>query len=117
MEDFIKKIENDVIIIVVNISRATYNDAMIFKKILTHDIIERKFKKIIIDISKCDFIDSTFLGAIVYCKRELDKLGGQLRIIQPDNNFGISLERTSILEVLKSYNTIELAMESFNFNV
>ena len=113
-EGLYKKISNDVVIEIVNISYATYRDSITFKKILTEDIVDRKFKKVIIDISKCEFIDSTFLGAIIFARRELDKLGGKLRIIQPDNGFNTLLEKTPAFELLKTYDTLELAMENFN---
>jgi len=46
MEDFEKKIEKDVIIEVVNLSRATWKEAQIFKKILEEDV-EKKFRKLV----------------------------------------------------------------------
>ena len=65
MKDFEQNIQNGVVIEKVNLSRATFNDAQQFKKILTEDIVEKKFRKVIIDISQCDFVDSTFLGAMI----------------------------------------------------
>jgi len=114
MNDFEKKVQSDVIIEVVNLTRATYKEALQFKKILTEDIVEKKLKKVVIDISQCDFVDSTFLGAMIFAKRRMDEIGGQLRVIQPKNTFGAFLERTPILEVMEPHDSLEKAMLSFN---
>ena len=64
MLDFEKQSSGEVLIEKVNLLRATTVEASIMKKRLFDDIHLYK-KKIIVDISKCDFIDSSFLGAMV----------------------------------------------------
>lgn len=113
MEDFTKKIVNGVVVEVVNLSRATYNDALQFKKILNEDINEKKFKKVVIDISRCDFVDSTFLGAMIFAKRSMNAIGGELRVVQPQSPFGAFLERTPILETLEPHESLEKAIMNF----
>lgn len=112
MEDFEKKIEKDVVIEVVNLSRATWREAIEFKKILEEDV-EKKFRKLVVDISKCEFLDSTFLGTLVYAKRALNKIGGDLKIIEPPSVFKVLREKTSTLQVFDSYKSLEEAVNSF----
>jgi anti-anti-sigma factor len=113
MSNFIQTVEGDIIIEKVNLTRATLKEAISFKEILQNDI-EKKFKKIVIDISQCEFVDSTFLGALIFALREMNKAGGQLKIIQPSELFKAFLERTMVFESLKPFVSIEEAKASFN---
>lgn len=116
MEDFEQKIEQDVVIEVVNLTRATYKEANEFKKILQDDI-EKKFKKLVVDISQCDFLDSTFLGTLVLAQKSMNKIGGHLKIIEPPSTFRVLREKTSTLHVFETYKSLEEALKSFNNNV
>ena len=64
MEDFGKIVIKDIVVEIVNLSRATYKEAGEFKKILNEDY-EKRYRKLIVDIRQCEFIDSTFLGVLV----------------------------------------------------
>jgi anti-sigma B factor antagonist/stage II sporulation protein AA (anti-sigma F factor antagonist) len=112
MEDFEKKIEKDIVVEVVNLSRATWKEAIEFKKILEEDV-EKKFRKLIVDISQCEFLDSTFLGALVLAKKSLNKIGGELKIVEPPSVFKVLREKTSTLQVFDTYKSLEDAIESF----
>lgn len=112
MEDFEKKIEKDVVIEVVNLSRATWKEAIQFKAILEEDV-EKKFRKLVVDISQCEFLDSTFLGTLVLAKRSINKIGGELKIVEPPSVFKVLREKTSTLQVFDSYKSLEDAVDSF----
>ena len=112
MEDFEKKIQKDVVIEVVNLTRATLKEANQFKKILQEDI-EKKFKKIVIDISQCEFLDSTFLGTLVLAKKSMNRIGGELKIVEPASVFKVLLEKTSTLQVFDTYKSLDDAVSSF----
>ena len=79
MEFFREEIE-DVIVITVNLKRATLAEAEEFKQVLINDI-QRGFKKIVVDLASCEFIDSTFLGSLVVSLKKLTGLGGDLRLV------------------------------------
>jgi anti-anti-sigma factor len=112
MEDFEKKIEKDVVIEVVNLSRATWKEAIQFKAILEEDV-EKKFRKLVVDISQCEFLDSTFLGTLVLAKKSINKIGGELKIVEPPSVFKVLREKTSTLQVFDSYKSLEDAVDSF----
>ena len=112
MEDFEKKIEKDVVVEVVNLSRATYKEAVEFKKILEEDV-EKKFRKLVVDISQCEFLDSTFLGTLVLAKKNINKIGGDLKIVEPPSIFKVLREKTSTLEIFDTYQTLDEAVDSF----
>ena len=67
MEDFEQKVIGDVVIEIVHLTRATWKEASQFKLILQTDI-EKKFKMLVVDISRVEFMDSTFLGTLVLAK-------------------------------------------------
>jgi anti-anti-sigma factor len=113
MEDFSKKIVNDVVIEVINLSRATFKEATEFKKILNEDL-EKKFKKIIIDISQCEFMDSTFLGVLVYGQKRISSTGGEIKLIEPASVFQTLLEKTSTLRIFDTHKSLQEAVMSFN---
>lgn len=112
MEDFEQKIEKDVVIEVVNLTRATYKEANQFKKILQEDI-EKRFKKLVIDISQCEFMDSTFLGTLVLAKKSINQIGGDLKIVEPSSVFRTLREKTLTLHVFETYKSLSEAIESF----
>ncbi|QKJ98905.1 MAG: STAS domain-containing protein [Ignavibacteriota bacterium] len=81
-EDFERLHINDIIIQVVNLSRATYKEANVLKKNLDELISAHKQQKIIVDISRCEFIDSTFLGVLVLALKSSAKINGDIRIVK-----------------------------------
>ncbi len=113
MEDFNKKVINDVVVEVVNLSRATYKEATEFKRILNEDL-EKKFKKIVVDISQCEFMDSTFLGVLVYGQKRISTMGGEIKLIEPASVFQTLLEKTSTLRIFDTYKSLSEAVSSFN---
>lgn len=114
MEDFEKIIENDVVIEAVNLVRATYKEAGELKKILEREI-EKGYKKIIIDISECDFIDSTFLGVLVYSLKNIASIGGDIRIVKSDSVLKTLMARLGTLDIFNVYDTVEEAVQSYEF--
>ena len=113
MEDYEQKIEKDVVIEVVNLTRATWKEANEFKQILQEDI-DKKFRKLVVDINQCEFLDSTFLGVLVFAKKSVNRIGGELKIVEPPSVFNALREKTATLKVFDSYKTIDDAINSFN---
>jgi len=116
MEDFEKKICTDVIVEVVNLTRATWKEAGELKKILDEDIL-LKYRRIVIDINKCEFIDSTFVGALVVAQKKITQLGGEIKLVEPLSAIQELLEKAGTLKLFDSYSTQREAIESFSFNL
>lgn len=112
MEDFEQKVYEDVVIEIVHLTRATWKEAAQFKLILQADI-EKKFKKLVVDISAVEFMDSTFLGTLVLAKRNITQIGGDLKLVEPVSVFKALMEKTSTLNIFESYKTIKDAVKSF----
>jgi len=63
----------------VELVRATIKEAEEFKKILTQEI-ESGTRDLIVDLSFCEFIDSTFLGALVVSLKRLLGVNGSMKL-------------------------------------
>jgi anti-anti-sigma factor len=116
MEDFEKKICADVIVEMVNLTRATWKEAGELKKILDEDVL-LKYRRIVVDISKCEFMDSTFLGALVVAQRKITQMCGEIKLVEPLDGMQELLEKAGTLRLFDSYTTQREAIESFSFNI
>jgi anti-anti-sigma factor len=111
MEFFREEIE-EVIVISVNLRRATLVEAEEFKDVLVNDI-QRGFKKIVVDLSACEFIDSTFLGSLVVSLKKLTGLGGDLRLVGFQPAVHSMFELTRMYRVFESFKSTQEAIQSF----
>jgi anti-anti-sigma factor len=110
--DFIKESFGDVVVESVNLSRATLKEAEEFKKVLSQEI-EQGAKKLIVDLSECEFIDSTFLGALVVSLKKVTALGGDLRLIGFQPSVHSMFELTRMYRVFEAFPTKQAAVESY----
>ena len=110
--DFIKETHGDIIIEIVNLPRATLNDADEFKQVLAQEI-EDGARKIIVDLSECEFIDSTFLGALVVSLKKITTLNGDLRLVGFQPAVHSMFELTRMYRVFEAFKTKEDAILSF----
>lgn len=96
----------------VEISRATFRESEEFKKLLNKDIDEGQLK-LIIDLSKCTFIDSTFLSTIVTALKKVSKLGGTLKLAGVHSETQALLDLTGTSKVFEIFASVEEAAQSF----
>jgi anti-anti-sigma regulatory factor len=83
LEAFEKIYVDGVFVIEVNLTRAILNEAIAFRKILEEEI-NSGHTKLVIDLSKCAYIDSTFFGAIIIASKMLINIGYRLKVIEPN---------------------------------
>jgi anti-anti-sigma factor len=110
--DFIREVHGNVIIEVVNLNRATLKEAEDFKKVLLEDITTG-WRNIVVDLSECEFIDSTFLGTLVVSLKKITTLGGDLRLIGFQPAVHTMFELTRLYRVFESFESKEEALNSF----
>ena len=111
-EDFEMLHVNDLVIEVVNLSRATYKEASQLKKNLD-EVIRDNQKKIIVDLSQCEFIDSTFLGVLVLSLKSSAKIGGDVRLVKPAEVVKTLMEKAGTLNVFNLYDSMDEAIRSY----
>jgi anti-anti-sigma factor len=71
-------------------------------------------RKLIVDLSKVEFVDSAGLGSLVGGMRIARQAGGDLRIANPTEQVKMLLSLTSLDQVLKIHPTIEQAFDGFS---
>lgn len=112
LDDFSKQIIWNITIHKINISRATFKEASTFKEILLNDINSDNLK-IIIDLSLCDHIDSSFLGTLVLALKKINRLGGEIKFVIPNPAATTLLKSTGLIDVFNLYQSRDEAIDSF----
>ena len=112
-EFFSKDFVNDILIINVKNSSATTQHADELSKIIQAEIDGNR-KKIVIDLSQCKFVDSVFLGVLIYSSKELKDNNGQMRIVEPAKLSPAIFSISKSLHLLEYYKTREEALTSFS---
>ena len=79
MNAFEMTIRHGILIEKVNLGPATMMEAYEIKDILTDAGFS--FSKIVVDLSSCDYIDSTFMGALVYSYRKIRERNGTIVLV------------------------------------
>ena len=110
---FIQEKYSDILIEVVNVSSATNLYAAEFKEILFKDI-ELGCRKIIVDLSNCDFIDSTFLGALVVSLKKITVCKGHLVLVGLHADVNSMFKMTNLFQIFGSFRTKEDAVKSLS---
>jgi len=111
-EDFSTETINDILIIRLNMMRATIKEAQEFKKNLT-SAIQNGNKKIIIDFTQCSFVDSSIIGVIVTTAKELRNKNGEIKGIIAEGTLLNMFAQTGLERVFKYYPDQQTALLSF----
>ena len=115
MEDFENSYVNDVYIIDVNLTRATINEAAAFRGNV-EEIINSDHSNIVIDLHQCEFIDSTFFGAIIIILKRIKAKGYKLKVVEPANIGEDIFTTRNFRSLFDLYKTREAAIKSFEGN-
>jgi anti-anti-sigma factor len=113
LEDFEKIFVDDVVVIEVKVSRSTMLVAKEFRKIIEEEI-GYGYNRFVIDLSKCEIIDSTFFGVIIMALQKLTDVGGKLKVVEPVNPIEDIFTITNTLRLFNIYKTREDAIKSFD---
>lgn len=107
-----REIRGDVVIEKINIQRATYKEAGDLKSELDKDF-EEGFLKIVIDLSDCKYMDSTFLGVLVKSLKYLSDKGGDIKLAAAHSDAEVLLDLTRMNRVFKLSKTVDEAIAAF----
>ena len=113
MRTFGQEIRGDVIINRVNLLRVTVTEAAELRNLLDEQITIGH-SKIVVDLSQCTHLDSTFIGVLVVIHKELLAKGGELKIVDPLNPAKELFYLTGIAKVFDTFEATEDAVKSFN---
>lgn len=102
--------QDKISIIDVNVPRTSIYLVNDFKELIFKEI-EEGIKNIIVDFTRCDFLDSTFLGVLVVSHKKLFPVNGKIILVINNQNILISLELTRMNKIFDIYPTIEEALD------
>ena len=110
--NLIRSEKKGIILFRVNLIRATLKEAEVFKNMLKKDIDSGK-NKLVIDLSFCEFIDSTFLGTIVISLKKVTAIGGDIKLVGFQPAVRSMFELTRISKVFETFESTDEALSSF----
>lgn len=108
-----EKLIGDVFVEVVNLDRGTVTEANTLKEILEERIAGGSCK-FVVDISICEFIDSTFLGVLVNSLKKAVKAGGDLKLVGFQPAVHAMFELTRLYRVFETFRDEHSAVKSFS---
>lgn len=103
----------DIFVETVNLDRGTITEADTLKEILENRIAGGS-SKFVVDISMCEFIDSTFLGVLVNSLKKAVKAGGDLKLVGFKPAVHSMFELTRLYRVFESFKDVQSAIKSFS---
>lgn len=102
----------DVIVEIINVERASVKEANELKERLT-DAIDEGYKQIIVDLSECDFVDSSFLGVLVSSLKKVANLEGDLKLVGFRPAVRSMFELTRLFRVFETFTNLQEAVKSY----
>ncbi len=100
----------------VNLEKATFQEAIEFKSMID-DEIDQGYINIIISLNGCESVDSAFVGVLVVIWKKVRSKGGSLKLVKEGKFDHSVLHLTGAIEIFEKYDSIPLALESFNIPV
>ena len=97
------------LVIQLNVRRATADIASTIKERLLAEIKSGSIK-IIISLNYVEFVDSSFLGALVAGLKQINLKGGELKIVGLHPHVRVTFELTRLDQMIQIYKTVEEAM-------
>ena len=112
--DVFEKISVDgVFVIVVHLISPTLLEANEFNEIIKEQVSFGQ-KRLVVDLSMCEHIDSTFLGELIKSFKKMTYIGGALRIVEPAVPAQDIFTSTDTLRLFDLFKTREDAIKSFD---
>lgn len=112
VRDFVFTEYADITIIKLNLKRATLVESKKLRPYLD-DLIDKGYGKIIVDLTECNLIDSTFWGMLIYAQKRIHYLDGSIRLVYNFEKHSTLTIVTGIYKIFKMYKDIPTALDSF----
>jgi anti-anti-sigma factor len=109
--NFKKERHEDILVEIVKAKEIDFNKTMHFKDVLEEDISEG-YSNILVDLSECDSIDSSFLGMLVQANKMLKLNNGHLKIIGLNASSDNILIFSGFTKLFQVFNNKHLAIQS-----
>lgn len=80
---------------------------------LLHKLIDEGRNKVVLDLSKVDWMNSSGLGILISGLTTVRRAGGELRLAQVTDKIQSLLTITKLITIFKAYDSVEEAIQSF----
>ena len=104
--------EEDILIVTVEDERATVEFSTVLKQELLEKI-EEDHNNVIFDLSKANFVDSSFLGTLVAGLKKCTMNNGDLKIVGLQEPVSSMFELTRLFKIFDILETVDEAIKSF----
>ena len=111
LPDFVTETVNDAFIVTINLKRATIEEAGDLNKILSDAIVNGR-SKLFIEMFDVEYIDSTFLGALVINLKRVIELNGKFGLIGFRASLHTFIQQMSLDRTFEMYATREDALNN-----
>ena len=78
-----------------------------------NELLSEGYKKILLNLSEMDYIDSNGLGELVQAFRESQRKGASLRLLKPQDRVAKTLRLTNLLPMFEVYESEDDALKAF----
>lgn len=107
-----KQIINDLVLLTISDKDANLTKSENFKEIVFKEI-ESGTRKLIISFEHVEYLDSSFLGALVAILKNLVPKNGKLILIELNNDIRNLFELTRLDKIFHLENSLETALDDF----
>lgn len=70
-------------------------------------------KKIVVDLSYCDYVDSTFIGMLIKIYKKVTGNGGNIKLVFPQMASETQFWALKITNVIECFNTVQEAIDNY----
>lgn len=106
-----KKIVEDITVVTINLSEASLNYSDDFNTFLYQNS-EYNEPKIVLDMAKIEYMDSSFIGALVGGLKNVLSKGGEMALVNINKDVMALFELTRLDKVFKIYDDVNEAINS-----
>ncbi len=78
-----------------------------------HECVDTGVKRVVVDLSKVDWVNSTGLGILISGLTTLRNHGGELKLANVTEKIQSLLTITKLVTVFETFDTVESAVKSF----
>lgn len=110
---FSSREENDVVILEPKGKMMGGPDTDMFHDKL-HELVSKNIKKVVIDLSKVEWMNSRGLGTLISGLTTMRNNGGELKLACVTNKIESLLTITKLITVFEDYDSVEDAIKSFS---
>ena len=100
-------------VITVNLERAVFEYALLFRN-YTNQKLDLSYKNFIVDLSETLFLDSTFLGSIIVFLKQINAVGGTLKLVFNSEKIALMTQIHNVEDIVDTFSSVNEAIVNIN---